>query len=210
MREINKGPEPRELTLYKTQPSAVYDGPNFTPVKRKIREKLLIEQGFLCAYCMGRITESTMKIEHWACQHSNSELQLEYSNLLGCCKGHEGSPPSEQTCDTKKGGNGIKYSPANIEHRLNTKIQYSKAGKIYSTDDEFNRQIDEILNLNKPRIVRNRLASMQEIQNILNKKEGKRSKSDIRKLLNKILERNNGMYTPYYGVIAFYLENKLA
>ncbi|MQL49112.1 TIGR02646 family protein [Photorhabdus khanii] len=210
MREINKGPEPKELTQYKVQPNAVYDGPNFTPVKQKIRKNLLSEQGVICAYCMDRITELTMKIEHWSCQHSSQELQLEYNNLLGCCKGHEGSRPLEQTCDTKKGSSSIKYSPANPEHRLNTKIQYSRDGKILSSDDEFNQQLDKILNLNKPRIISNRLHSIQKIQDLLNNKKGRRSKSEIRKLLNKILEKkDDGTYIPYYGAMVFYLESKL-
>lgn len=48
---IQKGKEPASLTAYKKQAHAYYDGCN----KDDIRENLLREQGYLCAYCMRRI-----------------------------------------------------------------------------------------------------------------------------------------------------------
>lgn len=65
---INKNEEPKSLTEYRNQPGAVWDGENFTPIKDQIRLSLLREQRFLCCYCMSRIDEDTMKIEHWHSQ----------------------------------------------------------------------------------------------------------------------------------------------
>ena len=64
---------------------------------------LLKEQGYLCAYCMKKITEKTIHIEHWIPQRHPQEGYLEYSqedcdrfaidyqNMLGVCPGGKGS-----------------------------------------------------------------------------------------------------------------------
>jgi len=53
VRLIQKQPEPRELTTYRLQPNAKWDGDDsFAAVKQKIRETLVSEQGWLCCYCM--------------------------------------------------------------------------------------------------------------------------------------------------------------
>ena len=82
---IQKGKEPASLTAYKKQAHAYYDGCN----KDDIRENLLREQGYLCAYCMRRIEKEKMKIEHWDPEDNLTELErLDYSNMLGVCLGH--------------------------------------------------------------------------------------------------------------------------
>ena len=58
---IKKGKEPPSLTAYKKENNAYFDGCN----KEDIRKNLLKEQGYLCAYCMRRIDQKHMKIEHW-------------------------------------------------------------------------------------------------------------------------------------------------
>ncbi|HEA3397223.1 TPA: hypothetical protein RVT44_003220 [Escherichia coli] len=210
MRQIIKNKEPNELAIYKRSKDAIYDGPNFSEVKDKIRHSLLHEQGYLCAYCMERIDLNSMKIEHWACQHSNKEMQLEYGNLLACCKGHEGSPPKEQTCDTRKGGNALKFSPANANHRINEIIKYDHQGKITSIDYEFDAQINKTLNLNKHRLKSNRLTALIMIQRELHQKIGERKKAEIQRLIEKYNQRNQqGKLPEYYGIIIYYLQRKL-
>lgn len=59
MRYITKGREPSSLTQYKKQSGAYFDGVN----KEDIRQALLEEQGYLCAYCMRRISAENMKID---------------------------------------------------------------------------------------------------------------------------------------------------
>lgn len=210
MRQIDKVREPRELSDYKRQQGAIYDGPNFTSVKERIRDSLLAEQGFLCAYCMCRITAVTMKIEHWACQHSHATMQLDYNNLLACCIGHEGNPPKEQTCDTRKGGNNIKYSPAIHAHRINDIIKYDNQGGIMSTDIEFDKHLNTHLNLNKPRLKQNRLTVIKLIQQKLNQKIGMRRSPEIQKMIDVFLSKDiNGSLTEYFGIAIFYLNKKL-
>ncbi|MGV7091246.1 TIGR02646 family protein [Siccibacter turicensis] len=211
MREFIKGHEPKELTEYKLKEDAVYDGRDFTVVKNKIREHLLAEQGAVCAYCMDRISldPDKMKIEHWLCQNQHKAQQLEYRNLLACCMGHQGSPFSDQTCDTRKGASNLKYSPCDPTHHINTIIKYQRNGKIYSSDAEFDQQLNNILNLNKPRLIANRKAAVDTIQAKLNTKVGRRTQSDIARVLEKVIDNKQKEFMPFYGAIAYYLQNKL-
>ena len=54
---IKKGREPESLIKYRKKKFAYYDGYDR---KDDIRKNLLIEQGFLCAYCMRRIDIKNM------------------------------------------------------------------------------------------------------------------------------------------------------
>lgn len=75
--------------------------------KTQLREDLLHEQGFLCAYCTQRIENNhRTKIDHFQPKENQQyhHLVFEYSNLLACCDGGERdkSRPRELYCDTKK------------------------------------------------------------------------------------------------------------
>ncbi|CAI0904874.1 retron system putative HNH endonuclease [Serratia proteamaculans] len=210
MRFINKRGEPRLLTSYRAA-GGEYDGRNFTPVKDSIRLSLLQDQGHLCAYCMSRITIDNMKVEHWACQADNPIRQLDYSNLLGCCKGGEGDRFVNQTCDSRKGNKPLKFNPSRLRDRINTIIVYGGQGNIYSTDKEFSEQIDTVLNLNKARLVENRLGVLQWVRSQLSCKTGRRrTKSEIRRLLGEyMLVNTQGQLKAYCGLVENYLSSKL-
>jgi len=62
--------------------------------KSIIRDALLKEQHYLCAYCMKRIRNNAggsqvvhMSIEHWLPLSQDKERALDYKNFLGVCKG---------------------------------------------------------------------------------------------------------------------------
>ncbi len=169
---INKNKEPDALTQYRTQADAEYDGPHFTSVKDDIRTALLAEQGHVCAYCMQRISEDKMKVEHWASQNQHPDKQLSYLNMLACCKGLEGEKQKFQTCDSKKANQPLKYSPAQPQHRINDRVYYLSNGIIKSKEDDFNQQLNTVLNLNSSfgpsRLVRNRAATINTIRKQLN------------------------------------------
>jgi len=209
MKKINKNNEPIELRRYRASPEAIYDGPGFDPVKKKIRTALLTEQGFLCAYCMSAISEESMKIEHFQCQASHADLQLDYNNLLGCCIGNEGQPGKQQTCDTRKGSRQLKYSPSRTPHIENL-IDYKSSGKISSCEEEFLTQIEHVLNLNQKWLVRNRKAALEGIREQLGRKRGTRTRVELKSLLNRYNNVNQeGKLEPYTGVIVQYLSKKM-
>ncbi|HUW07262.1 MAG TPA: hypothetical protein VMW01_13475 [Williamwhitmania sp.] len=104
MISIVKIKEPKELFAYRLQPNAEYDGANFTPVKDAIRQSLLEEQGYICAYCMQRIQNdrTKMKVEHWQSQSKTPALQLDYKNMLAVCLGNQSYSYNNTHCDTHR------------------------------------------------------------------------------------------------------------
>ena len=211
MREIHKQREPDELTQYRLKPGALYDGDaSFTPIKAKIRERLLTEQGHLCAYCMQRIHADSMKIEHWQCQERYSEAQLDYKNMLGVCPGNEGQPLANQICDTRKGNADLKYHPANPDHRINSRIKYLGNGKIYSDDPEFYQQLNRVLNLNYSRLVQNRKEIVDVMIGQLSNREGSRTRTQIQNILQHwTVPNRDGQLQPYNGVAIYFLTRRL-
>ncbi|TOH59280.1 TIGR02646 family protein [Vibrio parahaemolyticus] len=202
MKKINKLAEPKSLITYRQLPDARYDGPKFTPVKQDIRERLLKEQGHLCAYCMARIKINDMKVEHFSCRDKHPALQLTYSNLLGCCKGNEGQSRNQQTCDTRKGNNCLQYSPSILSHKIESRFSYTPRGKLFSSDLTFDQQINNVLNLNYTRLVDNRLAALDGALRELNRRPGTRTKAEIQRLINKYSAKDTqDRFKSYYGFV---------
>ncbi|MEZ9131625.1 retron system putative HNH endonuclease [Vibrio breoganii] len=210
MYQIDKSVQPTSLTVYKNDPQASYDNLP-TNVKGDLKESLLKEQGFVCAYCMSRIRLDKMRIEHWACQDDNKNLELDYNNLLACCCGNEGKPKHTYICDKKKENNALTYSPANRAHSINSRIIYRHgSGKVASNNPSFDKELNETLNLNETRLVSNRKFALKAIHDELAKKKGTRSKQDIQKLYTAVLAINgNGQRKPFFGFLADYLLKKL-
>ncbi|EII5416221.1 TIGR02646 family protein [Vibrio alginolyticus] len=210
MHEITKNSQPNSLTTYKNDPQASYDNlPQ--DVKADLKASLLSEQGHVCAYCMSRIKDQNMRIEHWACQNNNRNLELDYNNLLACCCGNEGKPKHTYICDKKKENKVLTYSPANTAHSINNRIIYRHgSGKVTSNDPSFDKELNDVLNLNETRLVKNRQLALKAIQEELEKKKGIRSKQDIQKLYNAVLAVNgSGQRKPFFGFLADYLSKKL-
>ncbi len=201
MRKIIKAASPSILTHYRKQSHASYSGLP-SDVKATVKMALLTEQGHLCAYCMQRIKTTNMKLEHWPCQQRYADQQLEYSNMLGCCTGNEGQPKSQQTCDTLKANNNLKFSPAISAHAIESKIRYLGDGRIDSKEPEFNSQLNNVLNLNHPRLIANRKAVLLGIQEVLGKSKGSRSQAELAKLMAQNATPNAaGELIEYLGVV---------
>ena len=101
MKKIAKSKEPKEWTKYRLTP-----GVKYSPIP-ELREALLKEQGYLCAYCMRRIptkdsnSDETSRIEHVKSRKNHPELQLDYSNMVICCPGAIGDGVSFH-CDKSR------------------------------------------------------------------------------------------------------------
>lgn len=98
---INKTHEPNSLTEYRKTIGSSYKGlPSHT--KDELRESLLKDQGYICAYCMKPIHKvNDTKVEHYIPQENANEL--DYHNLLAVCTGNEGqsAAPFLQRAKTK-------------------------------------------------------------------------------------------------------------
>lgn len=154
MRAISKGKEPRSLVEHRANTHSDYG--NYADTDG-LRAALVRDQLGLCCYCMCRIgaTDTAMKVEHWRCQSRHPGLDLTYSNLLAACLGGHGQPEDKQHCDTRKGDRDLKFNPADPAHRIEKRIGFENDGTIASSDDEFNAQLNEVLNLNLP-LLKNR------------------------------------------------------
>ena len=211
MRYITKGREPASLTQYKKQSGAYFDGAN----KEDIRQALLEEQGYLCAYCMCRISAENMKIEHWQSQSEHQAKELDYSNMLGVCNGNAEHVQRDTTCDTHRGNSPLTINP--LDAAMIDKIAYSTSdGKIYSKDAVINHDLNEVLNLNcnSPDVylcINRKEVFDQFIQMIGRKmKEGIWEKNMLQRLLRRYEEKDaEGKYRPYSGIVIWYLKKRL-
>ena len=210
MRAIRKGPEPASLTEHRCTPGADYES---YPDKDALRQYLVREQRGLCCYCLSRIRaeRGSMKIEHWHCQAGYETEQLDYSNLLGACMGGEGDKPEFRHCDTRKGDRIISKNPANPEHRIEETIHYRGDGTITSTDPAFEKELNEVLNLNVHFLKNNRKGALDGFKEFLSKKKGARTPQELEKQLRKWNgELDTGELQPFCEVVLYYIRKRLA
>jgi uncharacterized protein (TIGR02646 family) len=76
MKFIQKRKEPIAWKAYRDT-----EGVTFRAID-ELQIALLEEQGYLCCYCLSRITQKTMKVEHWQARSKYPALILAYTNLL--------------------------------------------------------------------------------------------------------------------------------
>jgi len=210
MRTILKGREPASLTEHRATPGADYDGYRD---KDTLRAYLVAEQRGLCCYCLSRIYPEyrLMKIEHWHCQANHTTEQLDYSNLLGSCLGNQGH--KDEHCDTRKGKRDLSRNPANPAHRVEDVIHFQSDGRIRSTDPAFDTELNDVLKLNLPFLVKNRIATLDALLSELKAldKRGPWSREVLEKRLQDWNgESNTGDLRPFCQVAVYYLRKRLA
>lgn len=209
---IVKGREPASLTSHRENRPSYYD---HYPEKDDLRQALVNEQRGLCCYCMCRIQPKpdSMKIEHWRSQSRYPDKQLDYRNLLGACLGGHKKPTHLQHCDTKKGERDLKWNPADPAHQIATRVRYEPDGSIGAEDNDFDDQINKVLNLNHPLLRQNRKSILDAVLNWW-KQEKARLGGPVSR--NRLLRERDkrvagaGELTPYCQVAAWWLEQKLA
>lgn len=155
MRTILKRPPPSSLVAYRQTPDASYA--NLPPgVKDAIRSALLVEQGYLCCYCMRRIDETygSTRIEHWTAQSVNPGLELDWDNLLAVCNGSEGE--AEEHCDRTKADLPIVVNPT--VPRFERLIGYLSNGEMHSSDRDVDLDLTQVLRLNVRKLSNSRVA----------------------------------------------------
>lgn len=207
---IKKQYQPEKFREYVNSDKAHFDDMP-TEIKSLLRKALLQEQGYLCAYCMTKISDAqNVKIEHFVPRNTKNEL--DYSNLLAVCKGGEGRPYSRQTCDSHKKDILINVNPQNASD-IET-ISYTRNGYIKSSIPAYQRDLDKTLNLNDERgyLIDNRSEALKSFQRQLYHKLGKTNAS--REFLIKCLRQcssldKNGEYIPYVGIIIYYLQRRI-
>lgn len=153
---INKRPEPHQLIEYRKLPNASYrdmHGAHLHNMQMDVYSivlnSLLEEQGYICAYCMQRITDihGGATIEHIIPQSIDSTKALAYRNMLAVCNGNRTVHDDKmKTCDAHRGNAYLTVNPLHAETL--SSIRYQSNGHIYSADESINRDLNEVLNLN--------------------------------------------------------------
>ena len=119
-------PEPLNQVLPEERSKTTRELRNFFDQlkKDKIGEALLIEQHYLCAYCMSSIENNPLHttIEHWLPLSKSKETALDYQHFLATCKGGSDIDASALKgtrllcCDANKGDNdALTLDPRNKE-----------------------------------------------------------------------------------------------
>ena len=203
---INKGKEPNSLTQYKKQFNARFDNLP-SDVKNDLRNALLYEQGYVCAYCMRRIPErdQACKIEHFSA--STLQNELKYGNLLACCSG--GELNGVRTCDTFKGNRVLHLNPQNLND-MNS-ISYRHDGTITSSMP-YKNELSDLLNLNCEQLKLDRKQVIKNLEELLYRKL--KNNNNRRYYLNTLLKHyksrdEDNKFRSYIGVYIWYLEKKL-
>lgn len=209
---IKKSREPKSLTEYKRQKHISYDG---YPHKSELRELLLKDQGYLCAYCMRRIENdsSKMKIEHWMPQSKiKTELKkLDFKIMLGVCDGCRGDADKYTTCDEHRHNAELTINPLNKD--MIYTIYYDKNGIIHSADPGIDRDLNITLNLNcrqaSSKLVLNRKKVYEQcMQRLIRiQRQGLWKESTLKRVSEYYAAKQDGKYCEYAGV-AIYLLNK--
>lgn len=222
MRYIKKGTAPDSLIQYAKNENAYFDGCN----KDDIREKLLEDQGFLCAYCMRRLhSTKDVKIEHMLPQsilRDNPKRALDYKIMAGVCYGNEqkgecGKKRSkkELTCDAHK-GNTVLEVVNPFDETCIQKIKYEADGRITSDDEKLERDLNVILNLNYDGdgvyLMQNRKEVLRACKEKIKrmKERGQWSRALLQKVLKEYEERDKeGYLKPYSGIAIWYLKKRI-
>ena len=112
--------------------------------KKEIRQCLLEEQHYLCAYCMSVIEnkELHMSIEHLVPLSKCKEQVFDYKNYLGVCKGGADIPRDRNKCiccDASKGNKELQCINPFDEDQMN-QIRYLSDGIIYYERRKFDSE----------------------------------------------------------------------
>jgi uncharacterized protein (TIGR02646 family) len=212
LKKITKGKEPLSLTAYRSsistanmQKSNIYED---YKENATLRKQLLEEQGYVCCYCMSRISEKKSKIEHFKAQSLFRVLQIDYSNLFVACKGGEGT--KEHYCDTLKGNKPL--NTINLALKIESDLKYTKQGKIssvISTETKMSsltKEMNDVLNLNSTILVKNRKQTYEDFKN---NSKGKWTIAHLQKAIAYYKNKNNSKYEPYCEMMVYLLTQKL-
>ena len=134
-----------------------------------LRAALLKEQGHLCAYCMRRLAEpgeNKPETAVWSIGCAGNSIlsgELDYQNLLLCCNGDINE---DAHCDNSKADKPLTFSP--LRQECIDSIGYGWGnGYIKSDNPQWNKELNEVLNLNNKLLAANRKMVMEGVLAVL-------------------------------------------
>ena len=225
MRPIEKGTPPPCIADLVGTPGASWSSVHGDQ-KAQMRAHLAKEQHGLCAYCMRRVPEDSLRIEHYRTRALHAGLVFTWSNLLGVCEGDVGvQAASEATetetkprfhCDNHRGqitppkDQELFVDPTRLVDPDNT-FRYTLAGVIEPAANVGAARRSEIettiarLNLNIWRLKRNRAEVRKRVRELVAREFKRRAEGDARRELQRWLSQVG----EYAEVEHAYLRQKL-
>jgi uncharacterized protein (TIGR02646 family) len=222
MKHIKKGQEPTALTTFKLQnPIAKYS--DLGKIEgESLRNALINEQKGICAFCMGRIENVwksgfnhrelgdddgyNVKVGHWMPQTVDSDSTLDYTNMLGVCKGG-GRKEKFQHCDKKQGNTALSINP--LDPSVENGFSYARDGAIYHFDCE--NDIEKTLNLNVEKLKVAREIAIDEVcfQMKSEKEQNELSNEEIYQKVKSFWESpdEKNTYREYCQAALYFIEN---
>lgn len=196
MKKIIKGIEPRAWTEYCATPGVEY------AAIPELRESLIVEQGYICAYCLRRIKLDDSRVEHIKPRSVYLDLALRYSNMVLCCNGLINS---DCHCDKRKGSQEITFDLFG-EVFFKTLSYSSASGEIKSSNIQWNSEINKVLNLNNRLLMQNRKRALEGAIQCLSEN----SLGQLRKHRSLWEGRDKqGQFKPYCSIVLWYIDKKL-
>lgn len=198
--------------------------------KTTIQEALLEEQGYLCAYCMSRISlelnenyQPKIGIEHFLpqasskkeTQEANPKDTLNYSNMLGVCNGKS---DEHLHCDKTEGGKGdgnvklLRLNP--LDKNCEKLLKYNFNGTIQSIDgnEDVEYDLNTNLNLNNQKLKENRKIAFDlawERFKRTHKNKAKWTKQIFQAEIDKLKQKDDkDKYAAYCQCLIYLFENK--
>lgn len=242
MLPIEKLPEPQDLLDYKRESSApTYDG--FTVFRQerddagnriprneapfyKLREQLLREQKFVCAYCGQKVLQvenehgkAQMKTEHFLPQNGEAGNDLNYQNLLGCCLGND-NKKGKNHCDSMKGDKVLQQitNPAAMQCRdedIIYKVNNASEEVQLDTSNDNKRKAlvgdtKGCLNLNHDYLRKERFSIFKNvIKRRLGEDQAQWNFQEVQRLISDYDDSSDGHHKAFKDFVTWYLRNWL-
>lgn len=181
-------------------------------VKKRFKQSLLIEQGYICCYCMARIHDYDSHIEHFVPRAESrrdphsviaQDVQLNYKNLFLSCEGEydDGQWDGKHCGQAKKDeGSAMLISPSDSES--SSVFEYDMQGNIRGITAPAMTTV-RVLNLQDPALIRHRRTAIFR-SGILDGDE------DLDELVEMYQSKDeDGAYAPFCESILYVLK-KLA
>ena len=181
MKRIVKNLEPEDFSKWKENDRMAHR-PRWrrvpTPIKQKVHESLMQEQGFLCCYCEVSVTADNSHVEHFRPRRYR-DRQLDYTNLLCSCQ-RELSQGEPRHCGNGKGSwFDEKQLVSPLESDCEDRFQFTANGDIFprQSNDAGAKVTIRKLGLNIPKLRALRAAAVDEMYRL--------SQTDISQLLGR-------------------------
>jgi uncharacterized protein (TIGR02646 family) len=208
MKHIVKNQEPIEFSTWKEVPRRKKNpiwNKLYGSLKEKVHDALMDEQGFICCYCMNRLTEDN-HIEHIRPQSVFQDKMFCYSNLLVSCQ-RDPKPPEPRHCGTLKGNwynENLMISPLDAD--CESHFRFAADGGIHPTDgnDQAAAVTIEKLGLDIDKLRRYRRDAIDGLLNGI----GEPNQDEKQKLIEAYETKDKkGRFTPFCTAIVYILTN---